>query len=99
MHQLSSFNAIKSFFHDQENYIEFLIGSIYKMLSRVNDFDQNFLQDHVETLLLFDLFLQSLNLFIMTDTSVLDEFICSRNPVIMNLQHRRDSGDVMIKII
>lgn len=69
------------------------------MLCILNDLDKNLLHYHIHFIILFNIVLQSLNLFFMSDMSLHDEFICRRDHGIMNLEHGRDNGYMVVEIV
>lgn len=69
------------------------------MLCRIKCLDKNLLHYHVHSNFLWNLLLQSLNLFFMLDMNLLDEFIGSGDHILMNLEHCRGSKDMVVKVV
>lgn len=84
---------IQMFFKEKRDFIELVIWNVYEVLSRTIYFDWHLLQIEVplSPFLIFDFFL-------MTNMSLVDQFICSRSYVVMILQHPLDCIDLIVEL-
>ena len=89
----------KGFIKNDKHRIKFVVRKIHNIPGLTNELNEHLLRDHVHGIFLMDLILKLLNLFLMKNMSLLNEFIGSINPIVMDFKLDGGGGDMLFETV